>query len=134
SDRNLACCLSYYDLDEPLPDHSTLSKIRLRYGLSVFRRFFEAIVEQCREAKLVWGKELYFDSTQVHANADLDSLTPRFAVEARAAIREHLDTLFASEPGHPEQVEESSRDAALLEPLLEEASGPKPSPLPVVIS
>src|ERR1700738_5105895 len=44
-----------YDLDEPLPDHSSLSKIRNRYGLSVFRRFFEAIVEQCREAKLVWG-------------------------------------------------------------------------------
>jgi len=36
-----------YDLDEPLPDHSSLSKIRQRYGLSVFRRFFEAIVEQC---------------------------------------------------------------------------------------
>ena len=51
-----------YDLDEPLPDHSTLSKIRLRYGLSVFRRFFETIVEQCQKAKLVWGKELYFDS------------------------------------------------------------------------
>src|SRR6266436_9580849 len=64
-----------YDLDEPLPDHSTLSKIRLRYGLSVFRRFFEAIVEQCQQAKLVWGRELYFDSTQVNANADLDSLT-----------------------------------------------------------
>ena len=72
-----------YDLDEPLPDHSTLSKIRQRYGLEVFRRFFEAIVQQCREAKLVWGKELYFDSTQVNANADLDSLVPRFAVEAR---------------------------------------------------
>jgi transposase len=28
-----------YDLDEPLPDHSTLSKIRQRYGLEVFRRF-----------------------------------------------------------------------------------------------
>jgi len=40
-----------YNLDEPLPDHSTLSKIRLRYGLSVFRRFFEAIVEQCHQAK-----------------------------------------------------------------------------------
>lgn len=52
-----------YDLNEPLPDHSTLSKIRLRYGLEVFRRFFEAIVEQCRQAKLVWGKELYFDSS-----------------------------------------------------------------------
>jgi len=67
-----------YDLDEPLPDHSTLSKIRLRYGLDVFRRFFEAIVEQCQQAKLVWGRELYFDSTQVNANADLDSLAPAF--------------------------------------------------------
>jgi len=65
-----------YDLDEPLPDHSTLSKVRLRYGLEVFRRFFDAIIEQCQQARLVWGKELYFDSTQVHANADLDSLTP----------------------------------------------------------
>src|SRR2546426_5136348 len=52
-----------YNLDEPLPDHSSLSKIRLRYGLKVFRCFFEAIVEQCQQAKLVWGKELYFDSS-----------------------------------------------------------------------
>src|SRR5437016_9022630 len=51
-----------YDLDEQLPDHSSLSKIRLRYGLEVFQCFFEAIVEQCQKAKLVWGKELYFDS------------------------------------------------------------------------
>jgi len=65
-----------YDLDEQLPDHSSLSKIRWRYGLEVFRCFFEAIVEQCQKAKLVWGKELYFDSTQVNANADLDSLPP----------------------------------------------------------
>src|SRR3984893_10511765 len=37
-----------YDLDEPLPDHSTLSKIRTRYGLDVFQRFFEAIVQRCQ--------------------------------------------------------------------------------------
>lgn len=30
-----------YDLDEPLPDHSSLTKIRTRYGVQVFRRFFE---------------------------------------------------------------------------------------------
>src|SRR5215204_2046778 len=33
-----------YDLGEPLPDHSSLTKIRQRYGLAIFRRFFEAIV------------------------------------------------------------------------------------------
>ena len=26
----LACCLSYYDLGEPLPDHSSLTRIRER--------------------------------------------------------------------------------------------------------
>src|SRR5918992_1015346 len=29
-----------YALDEPLPDHSSLTRIRSRLGLSVFRRFF----------------------------------------------------------------------------------------------
>jgi hypothetical protein len=66
--RYLACCLSYYDLDEPLPDHSSLTKIRTRYGIEVFRRFFEAVVEKCQEAGLVWGRELYIDATKVEAS------------------------------------------------------------------
>lgn len=119
-----------YDLDEPLPDHSTLSKIRTRYGLEVFRRFFEAIVEQCQQARLVWGKELYFDATQVEANADLDSLAPRFAVEAREAIREHLTALFASESPTPEKTEEEHMDSSLLEPI----GSPDPFLLPTPIS
>src|SRR3954452_17411335 len=82
-----------YDLREPLPDHSSLSRIRERYGLDVFRRFFETIVEQCIAAGLVWGQELYLDATKVAANAALASLQPRFAVEA------HLAQLFATDDG-----------------------------------
>src|SRR5215208_6972014 len=77
-----------HDLTEALPDHSSLTRIRERYGLDVFRRFFEAVVEQCLAAGLVWGQELYIDATKVAANASLDSLQPRFAVEA------HLGHLF----------------------------------------
>jgi hypothetical protein len=44
--QHLACCLPYYDLGEPLPDHSSLTRIRERYGVEVFRRFFDVIVEQ----------------------------------------------------------------------------------------
>src|SRR5213082_1092803 len=80
-----------YDLDEPLPDHSSLTRIRTRYGVEIFRRFFEAIVDQCQKAGLVWGKELYADATKVQANAALSSMKPRFAVEA------HLAALFAQE-------------------------------------
>jgi len=80
-----------YDLDEALPDHSSLTRIRRRYGLATFRRFFETIVEQCQAAGLIWGKELYFDATQVNANASIHSIAPRFAVEA------HLDQLFTDD-------------------------------------
>src|SRR3954468_14462653 len=101
-----------YDLNEALPDHSTLTKIRERYGLEVFRRFFEEIVELCVEAGLVWGEELYFDSTKVQANATLDSLAPRWAVEA------HLDELFEEED--PPDTETSPTLAAL--PTSEDAT------------
>jgi len=66
-----------YDIDEPVPDHSSLSKIRERYGLEVFQRFFEQVVELCVEAGLVWGEELYFDSTKVLANASIKSMIDR---------------------------------------------------------
>src|SRR5437588_12041435 len=100
-----------YDLGEPLPDHSSLTRIRERYGVEVFRHFFDAIVEQCQQEKLVWGKELYVDSTQVNANADLDSLTPRFAVEAREAMQAHLAALFSLEDAQHEQQEASGNSA-----------------------
>jgi hypothetical protein len=78
-------------LDESLPDHSSLTRIRTRYGVEMFRRFFEAIVDQCQQAGLVWGKELFVDATKVEANASMDSVKPRFAVDA------HLRALFGSE-------------------------------------
>jgi len=85
-----------YNLAEALPDHSSLTRLRERYGLAVFRRFFEAIVDQCIAAGLVWGRELYIDSTDVAANASVDSLQPRFAVEA------HLARLFEQKEGEDE--------------------------------
>ncbi len=107
-----------YDLDEPLPDHSTLSKIRARYGLNVFRRFFEAIVEQCQKAKLIWGKDLYFDATKVEANAAMESVKPRFAVEA------HLAQVFAEASEH--ECSQTRQAIALEEPA--------PSLLPTALS
>jgi hypothetical protein len=47
-----------YDLPEPLPRHCSLTRIRERYGLLIFRRFFERIVEECFEAGLVWVEQV----------------------------------------------------------------------------
>src|SRR5215204_7827106 len=96
-----------YDLSEPLPDHSSLTRIRERYGLEVFRRFFERIVEECFEAGLVWGEELFFDSTKVKADADIDTLASRFLVEA------HLSRLFEESSTPEARVTEPSTDTDL---------------------
>ena len=94
------------------------------------------IVEQCQQEKLVWGKELYIDSTQVNANADLDSLTPRFAVEARAAMQAHLAALFAEEDSQQEpQTAETEVDAAPREVTSPEVvTCTVPISLPIVLS
>ena len=89
-----------YDLFESLPDHSSLTRIRQRYGLEVFRRFFDWIVEMCFEAGLVWGEELFVDSTTVRANAAKAALIPRLTV------LDHLDELFEK----VEEVEEEPTD------------------------
>jgi transposase len=102
-----------YDLHEPLPDHSNLTRTRERFGLPVFRRFFEEIVRRCAEAGLVRGEDLYFDATKVDANASLDSIAPRFAVEA------HLGGLFEEDEdtneAEPETSLPTADDAALKE-------------------
>jgi transposase len=98
-----------YDLQQDLPDHSSLTRIRARYGIATFRRFFEHIVEQCQKAGLVGGKELYFDGAQVEANADSDAMQPRFYVEAMQA---HWAALFPEQaPPVPPEAEAGEHNA-----------------------
>lgn len=116
-----------YDFDEPVPDHSSLSKIRDRYGLVVFQRFFEQIVERCQEAGLVWGKELYFDGTKIRANAALDGMVPRWYWQAK----QHLERLFP-EGQAPAPTETTSAQTA--SPALEQLESPAPEPSKPVLA
>ncbi|MDB5057088.1 MAG: Transposase [Chloroflexi bacterium] len=87
-----------YALDEPLPDHSSLTRIRGRLGLPLFRRFFEHIVELCQDAGLVWGKEILADATKVPGNAAKESLVPRL----KEVIDGHLVALFGEQEARVE--------------------------------
>jgi transposase len=111
-----------YDLHEPLPDHSSMTRIRDRYGIAIFRRFFEAIVERCHQAGLVWGKELYADGTLVDANADRDKMLPRFAVEA------HLQQLFGDAYASPGVADGAAPVADTTEPGSADSTEPSLTP------
>src|SRR5262245_48729029 len=106
-----------YDLNQTLPDHSSMTRIRDRYGITIFRQFFEAIVERCQHDGLIWGKELYADATLVEANADRDKMLPRFAVEA------HLRQLFGEAYQLPGTAEPSVEPTGTTAPPVPESVG-----------
>lgn len=93
-----------YHLDEPLPDRSSLVKIRQRLGLAVFRRFFEHVVDLCEEADLIWGRQVLADATRVPGNASMDSLIPRL----KTVVDDHLVELFDVGPD-TEQLTDDTR-------------------------
>ena len=73
------------ELDERVPDHSTISQNRRRRfnGQNLYRRLFETILGMCIERGLVDGKIVLTDSTHVKANASRRSEV-RVVVEKEA--------------------------------------------------
>ncbi len=61
-----------YRVDEPLPDHSTLSRALDRLGDEVFDDLFGRSVLQCRRSGLIDGKVLHLDATTIRADLDAD--------------------------------------------------------------
>jgi len=66
-----------YGLDEPLPDHSSLTRIRQRWGAARFRRLFERTVQACVAAGLVTGETVHVDATLIRADVSWESLVAR---------------------------------------------------------
>jgi len=82
-----------YDLDSAIPDHSILSKARKRWGVEVFKSFFEQIVLQCVEAGLVDGSKIFMDSSLVDADASNNSVIDTHSLKHR--LRKNYQELEA---------------------------------------
>lgn len=63
-----------HDIDEKVPDHSTLCKTRQRIPLEIFEDVFNHIVLKCVQSGLVKGTTQSIDSAYISANASLDRL------------------------------------------------------------
>ena len=69
-----------YDLDEPLPWHSTISRTRQLYGEEVFLELFRKVLSMCVQKGMVRGKRQAVDSAFIKANASMDSLVEKDVV------------------------------------------------------
>jgi transposase len=66
-----------YALHEPLPDHSSLTRIRQRWGVERFRRIFDRTVRSCMAAKIATGEILHVDASLIRADVSWESLVVR---------------------------------------------------------
>src|SRR5436190_8959858 len=79
-----------YDIDEPLPWHSTLSRTRQLYGEEVFKQLFKDVLKQCIDKGMVAGRRQVMDSVAVKANASMDSLVEKEILEDASAYADEL--------------------------------------------
>lgn len=63
-----------YDIEDDIPNHSVLSKARIRWGVEAFKYFFESVLQQCVDAGLVNASKAFVDSSLVDADASNNSV------------------------------------------------------------
>ena len=76
-----------YRLDEKLPNHSSLTKIRQRWGVERFKNIFLKTVKSCIDAGLVSGETVHVDATLIRADVSWESLTTK---HAETVIKENI--------------------------------------------
>lgn len=119
-----------YGLDDPIPDHSVLSKARARWGKEGFEKFFTRTISQCVQAGLVDGRKLHLDSSLIDANASKDSVLRscpelisalKAACQAQESKLEDSSTPNAYEPVNDTLMSTSDPDASITR------KGPEPA-------
>ena len=81
-----------YDIDEPLPWHSTLSRTRQLYGDEVFKKLFRQVLKQCIDKGMVAGRRQVMDSVAVKANASMESLVEKEVLDDSDDYADELNT------------------------------------------
>ena len=85
-----------YGLEDELPDHSSLTRIRQRWGEARFREIFRRTVRACLDAKVAKGEVVHVDASLIRANASWESLVER-----------HVDEVMAE---HPVEEEKAAKE------------------------
>jgi len=80
-----------YDIDEPLPWHSTISRTRQLYGEDIFLSLFRKVLSMCVSKGMVSGKRQAIDSAFIKANAGMDSLIEKEVMEDAEAYAQELN-------------------------------------------
>ena len=108
-----------FTIESSIPDHSVLSKARKRWGEEVFKQFFERIVVQCVEAKLVDGSKIFMDSSLIDADASNNSVVDahslkKYLKEGYRELEKRLDDSQKTGAVNKRYVSSTDPDASII--------------------
>jgi transposase len=98
-----------FGLHEALPDHSSLTRIRQRWGAELFRHVFARTVRAAVAAGIAKGEVVHIDATLIRADVAWESLGER---HADAVLAQDETGLAPAKDCEPEAVRTAKRKAA----------------------
>jgi transposase len=105
-----------YRLHESLPDHSSLTRIRQRWGSQRFRCIFLKTVSLCAQAGLINGETVHVDATLIRADVSWESLTEEHVEQVLEANEDNNDIKKGGSRKHTKKAKKISltdRDATM---------------------
>lgn len=109
-----------YRLHERLPDHSSLTRLRQRWGEERFRRVFLRVVQSCVDAGLVDGETVHVDATLVRADVSWQSMVEEHVEQVLSENAPGESGSGSSEPagevGRPRKHPRRPRKRSLTDP------------------
>ena len=97
-----------FRLHDRLPDHSSLTRIRQRWGVERFKAIFHQTIRACLDAGLISGDLVHVDATLIRADVSWDSLVEK---RLEQAWHENQDT--ESSPLKPTKYSRTDPDATV---------------------
>jgi len=77
-------------LEDPVPDHSSLTRIRDRFGVNTYQTVFEKLIRLLKDNGLIKGQNVMVDASLVEADASINSLQERKEGDPKArALRNY---------------------------------------------
>jgi transposase len=65
------------NLEDKVPDHSSLTRIRDRFGVETYQAIFERLIKQWQQSGMIKGQRMISDANLFEANAGMNSLIKR---------------------------------------------------------
>ncbi len=101
-----------YEVDEALPDHSTLLRALDRFGDDVFNALLARSIAQCRKSGLIEGKVWHVDATTIRADLDKHQVNKPDRADPEARFGRFADGSF--QPGYKQQTVVDDRKGVIV--------------------